>query len=392
MTFNKTALSSFIFTFMVSIDILQFSGLRLSLVPLFLYGCYLIIKDKSLDKSFFYIVLFALSCLPSLIFSYNPGKSLGYIVWIIFNYIGISFVFRTLILRDMSSTLFGIRNAYRFQIILGCLLYFSGIQDRAQVLYYEPSYFALSLTPYVVMLTSKYLTGLKKTTESYSSSVDVLLLLLAIYTTKSANLIFICLISAVVLLMFNKGKIKKIVFVTLACTLAWYGIGFYAESSNDLISQTYKTIVNSSDVLVSVLDRTGNRWPRAELTYDVALSHFWGVGIGAFEDYTKSVFLPDYSWLPEYLTPIGYPPVNIYFEIAATCGWISLIIWILWHFNLLSQASRLKCSKIVICSLIVAMIALSIESNFMRPYYWMLLGLLTGNISHMLRLKKEGKL
>lgn len=130
------------------------------------------------------------------------------------------------------------------------------------------------------------------------------------------------------------------------------------------------------------MDRTGNRWPRAQLTYDIAMSTFWGIGIGAFEEYTLSHFLPMYSGLTDYLSPIGYPAINIYFEIAATCGWLALVVWLFWHYKMLSEASKNKSDNpVIICSLIVAMLALFIESNFMRPYYWMLIGLVMGQIS-----------
>lgn len=36
---------------------------------------------------------------------------------------------------------------------------------------------------------------------------------------------------------------------------------------------------------------------------------------------------------------------------------------------------------VIVCSLIVAMLALFIESSFMRPYYWMLMGMVMGQIA-----------
>jgi len=38
-------------------------------------------------------------------------------------------------------------------------------------------------------------------------------------------------------------------------------------------------------------------------------------------------------------------------------------------------------ARILVCSLIVAMLALFIESNFLRPYYWMLIGMVMGQVS-----------
>ncbi|MGP2688909.1 hypothetical protein ACTVNK_10515, partial [Serratia nevei] len=89
--------------------------------------------------------------------------------------------------------------------------------------------------------------------------------------------------------------------------------------------------------------------------------------------------------------PLANEPINIYFEIAATCGWIALFVWMIWHFKLLTEANRDKSGvPVIICSLIVAMLALFLESNFMRPYYWMLIGMVMGQISYANRHREEG--
>ena len=86
--------------------------------------------------------------------------------------------------------------------------------------------------------------------------------------------------------------------------------------------------------------------------------------------------------LPFYLSPIGYPPINIYLEIAATCGWPALSVWLVWHFKMIKQAKyNTVGGPVIVCSLIVAMLALFIESSFMRPYYWMLIGMVMGQIA-----------
>ncbi|HGP0979284.1 TPA: hypothetical protein ACLFZF_001217 [Klebsiella aerogenes] len=383
MIVNKNRMIAFVCTLLVSVDVIQVSGLRLTLLPLLAYGVYLLLRSMKIDKWFFYVLIFALTCLPSVFFSTNEGKSLGYLIWIIFNYISISIVYKHLITNNKDNALIGIRDAYRFQIIIGALLTFSGIQYRAQVLYYEPSYFALSLTPYVVMIVSSITAiGKNKSLINYTGKIDWFLIAIALYTTKSANLIFVFLISIIILSMIGKGKIKKTLLMSLVVLFIFSFFYFYSQGKDDLLSTTFQNFINSSNKFTAAMDRTGNRWPRAQLTYDIAMSTFWGIGIGAFEEYTLSHFLPMYSGLTDYLSPIGYPAINIYFEIAATCGWLALVVWLFWHYKMLREASKNKSdSPVIICSLIVAMLALFIESNFMRPYYWMLIGLIMGQIS-----------
>lgn len=384
MRLSKVRIISFICTLLVGVDVIQFSGFRLTLLPLLLFGLYIIYKQMVIDKWFIYVVVFAIACLPSIYFSVNQSKSFGYVLWIIFNYIAISGVYKYLIIKNKDGALLGVRDSYRLQIVIGAILFFLGFQDRAKVLYYESSYFALALTPYVVMVCGAFIktnfTGEKEF--KYASLLDVLLLIVAIYTTKSANLILICLISAIAMSLFGKGKFKKIVIMMFVTTIALIGMYQYSLHNSDLISVTFQKMVNSTNLFYAAMDRTGNRWPRLQLTYDIAMNTFEGIGIGSFQEYTSTHYFPKFSGMPAYLSPLGNEPINIYFEIAATSGWIALFVWLLWHYKLLKNVSRDKnCSPIIICSLIVAMLALLMESNFLRPYYWMLIGMVMGQIS-----------
>ncbi|HHQ6556130.1 TPA: O-antigen ligase family protein [Serratia fonticola] len=394
MRLSKVRIISFISTLLVGVDVIQFSGFRLTLLPLLLFGLYIIYKQMVIDKWFIYVVVFAIACLPSIYFSVNQSKSFGYFLWIIFNYISISTVYKYLIVSDKNGALLGVRDSYRLQIIIGTALVLLGFQDRAKVLYYEPSYFALALTPYVVMICGAFIkTNINGVKEfKYASLLDVFLLIIAIYTTKSANLILICLIAAVVVSLFGKGKIKKIVTMIFGLSIALVCLYQYSLYNNDLISVTFQKMVNSTNLFYTAMDRTGNRWPRLQLTYDIAMSTFGGIGIGSFQEYTLTHYLPKFSGMPAYLSPLGNEPMNIYLEIAATSGWIALFVWLLWHYKLIRNANRDKSiSQVIICSLVVAMLALMMESNFLRPYYWMLIGMVMGQISLSYIAKNEDK-
>lgn len=384
MKINKFRLISFIATSFISIDIIQFFSVRVSLIPLFFYGIFILYKNRKIDVWFVYVFLFAITCIPSVIFSYNPEKSIGYIFWIVFNYIAICSVYKHLIIGNSRKTILGLRDSYRFQIIIGGVLYFSGLQFRAQVLYYEPSYFALSLIPYVVLVFCGLLrNGMQKDVEwNDIRFLDVMLLFVALYTTKSANMVLVSMLAAVVVSLYGDGKIKKLNIMGISFMIAWAFLTWYSSNYNDLISTTFQKIANADSFYDAILERTGNRWPRAQLTFDTAMNTFWGVGIGSFKEYTSANYFPKFSEIPAYYSPLSNEAVNIYFEIAATCGWGALVVWLSLHFKLICGVNKYKNNTpIIVCSLVVAMFALVIESNFLRPYYWMLIGMIMGQIS-----------
>ena len=388
MKINSIKLFSFLITLLISVDVIQFSGLRITLIPLLFVGILIFIKNNSIDKNTLYVFLFALLCIPSLLFTVNIIKSSLYIFWIFLNYLSILIVYSQLIQKSKYETIIGIRDAYKLQIIVGCFLYFSGIQERAQVLFYEPSYFAIALIPYIVMIFSKYINNNTDNNEKYTSHSDIIFLVLAIFITKSFNLIIICFLVPIILFAFEKGKLRNLLIFSLLGSVIYQAFKFYISNSDDLISKTFQNIIDSGDVITSLLERTGNRWPRMQLTNEIALQNFWGVGIGTMDEYSLNHYFSDFSYLPDYLSPIGYPPINIYLEIAATCGWLALAVWLLWHFYIIKQnVNSQKSDSVITCSLIVIMIIMMIESSFLRPYYWMLLGLAVGQIKINKKLK-----
>ena len=132
MVFKKNVVIAFLFSLCTSIDVFSVMGFRLSLIPLLIYGLIQLIERKTIDNNIHYVFLFFLACAPSTFYSYALGKSLGYLAWILFNFVFISCVFKKLAEEDYASTLKGIFYSYRFQIIVAALLYFGHINERAQ--------------------------------------------------------------------------------------------------------------------------------------------------------------------------------------------------------------------------------------------------------------------
>jgi hypothetical protein len=370
---NKIKYISFTLCTLVSIDLIQFGGLRLTLVPMFFYGLITILRSQKIDKNIYFVCLFTILCVPSLLNSYNLPKSAGYLIWIIFNFVSISIPFKRLYLINSQATIDGLMLGYRLQIVIGALFFLSGFQARAHVFYYEPSYFALALVPYVVFIINDFVNNKRK------HVLDIFLVIIALYTTKSANLMFVSAIGFATVFIMGGVSFRKLIYVAIISILSIAGLYIYATNSDDLVAKTIYNLFNSANLFNAATERTGNRWYRAALTFETSFSTFWGVGIGAFIEYSTSKYFPAFSGLPDYLSPIGFPPINIYFEIIATCGWLAFIVWIIWHFKMIKSASSSSIySPFIIAAFITAMLALSIESNFLRPYYWMLIGLIIG--------------
>ncbi|HDH0891141.1 TPA: O-antigen ligase family protein [Klebsiella pneumoniae] len=378
MKINKVQVISFIFSLCTSVDLISVMGFRLTLIPLIIYGIFILINKRTIDKNIWYVLFFFLLCTPSLFYTYDIGKSVGYLFWIIFNFIFISCVFKSLAQEDYYQTLQGVMNSYRVQIVIGAILYILHIQERAHVLYYEPSYFAISLIPYVVLVLASLLKQNHSLPTPAARPLDLFLCLVAIVTTKSANLILIFLIGFLILSLYGRRKLLKVAVTLVFASIAFMCLYFYAKENNDLIAITFKNIFMSDNVTQALIERAGNRWYRVEMAYDVALQHFWGVGIGAYTEFTlnnKSSY-PYYSSLPWYLNPFGLPAISLYIEMAATCGWLALIVWLAWHYKMLfsKHVSSAK-GSVIFFSLIISMLILIIESSFMRPYYWALIGI-----------------
>lgn len=380
MRINKIRFFSFIATLLVGVDVFQVFGVRIAIIPLLFCGFFLLYKRRRLDISFLFVFLFFAACLPSVVLSQYQEKSIGYLFWIFFNYFSVLIVYKELVLSNIQATILGVKDSYRFQIIIGSVLFFFGLQFRAQVFYYEPSYFSLSLVPYIVIVFFDLFK--RKTSKKHNIPyLDIVLLFMALYTTKSANMILVFILAAVVISLQGEKKVKNLIVMCLMSVILWFVLFWYSMGHDDLLSTTFQKIYNATSFSDAILERTGNRWPRMQLTIDTAIHTFWGIGIGTFKEYSAENYFPFFLQIPAYYSPLANEAINIYFEIAATCGWLALTIWLVWHFSMIRKMSRYyKDTPVIVCSLIVAMLALSIESNFLRPYYWMLLGMAVGQV------------
>ncbi|CAH0540007.1 O-antigen ligase family protein [Vibrio marisflavi] len=372
-----------IFMLLLSMDKPQVhvSGMAFRLSFLAFFVIFLVQKSKiriSREDLFFFLSFIVFS-LPSLVYSENLIKSIIYIFWMFFLFLCISGVATTIPLDNGKFRFFfkGIIISYRVQIIASFFVVLFGFQSRASGLLYEPSYFSLYLIPYLMFVLYSVIVDKKY------MFFDLFVLCLFVHSSKSATMFLSIGISLAVILTFASKR--KLVTLLKILVLAMVILGALqinkAVNPGGLVSITYSKMVDSktdSGALIYFLARTGNRWPRAQLAYEVAKSNPLGVGIGTYTAHIENnrnypVLKKKWPW---FLNPEGYPAINMYLQIAATCGWLVCFIFVIWNIRLfiVLKSVDMKEFKILGLSFIVLCLSLNIESNYMRPYFWFLVG------------------
>jgi O-antigen ligase len=379
----KTKLFYFgiIFLLFIDIPIISLSGANIRLAYLVLpMLAALKIKPAIEKRSFILLAVFVFTSLPSLFFSGDVLKSILYYVWIAISYYSIYLVFNHYAKYDFKNIFNAYLNVTRFYIVFSILLVIAGVHDRAKGLFYEPSYLVIALIPFFVNLFYSYSTAAKKITLNYI--LDWVLFLAIIYYTKSATALII--VSIIMLsLVFNKFKFANLIKLAISLVILYYAVTLYAKYSSDLLGVTLKDILenisNFFNLVTYLTGRAGNRFPRLDLAWDVFMSHpLFGVGIGAYESYISNI--NTYSYF-EFENINNLPAVNIYIEFLATVGIVGAIPLILFFLKdtiKIFKVDRNSIQFVALISLIVMLLDLNMEANYLRPYLWCLLGICAG--------------
>ncbi|WP_282039753.1 O-antigen ligase family protein [Saccharicrinis aurantiacus] len=372
---NEGDVVLFLFCFFVGMDLPQIGGsLRVSFIPIMLYSIKFLNRDELLyDRSIALIVLFAIALLPPVLFSPTKVKSFIYIIWVFISYFCIFTYFRESAKRSTSRTLLIIVYCYRFQIILAALIWGAGLQERAQLFYFEPSYFAISLILYTSYVIINFFNkGLKK------SLLDIFLILVVLISTQSANYMLIMLMVFLFYYVFKKKSVREITYLIIASCLAFIGVYYYIQYSEDLLASTIRMVIESEDLRETLIGRAGNRWPRVQLGIQTIKENFFGIGMGASRDNPRQYF---YNVDPSIESPYDKPVINMYIELIAEGGWIAFGIFALFLVNIVRSSLRIKNTlykKIFSTALLTVLFIMNFESSILRPYIWMLYGLAVG--------------
>lgn len=345
-----------------------FGSIRVSIGIYFLVFIFFVVKREIVfsKREIFSFSIFVLFLTVSSLFSFNPMRSIGYIFSILLSFFLYFSVWKAISRKLTSSELVGvIISSGRMQICLLVLEYIAIDSERPSLFYYEPSYMAIALAPYVLVVVNNL--ALKNGKMS-SNFLDLAFLCSFIFISKSANLILAILLSMVFSLRGTTLKFKLYIIFLSFITLA--GAYVYSVIGSDLVAVSISKIIESDNPLIAILERTGNRWNRMVIAYDAALSNYnYVIGVGAgvfseFSDYFNSSF--DYSFGMPWNEPRGYPATNIFLELLVESGIGALISFLFF----LKVTVAEKYNHVLKMSIYLMLTLLLIESSIMRPYLW----------------------
>lgn len=350
---------------------LSFFVFLVAFICLSLNGVYKVDKSEASIIALLIFLMFVTSY-----FSYNVIRSLSYIVWFLVCYLLYFNVIKSMTKNmDPYLVLKVFRDIGRLQILACIMLRLYGV-ERPALLYYEPSYMILAMLPYIYFTIIQFRNEFK-----IFKGIDVFLLFALVYITMSANLLLA--IAIVSVLGYLRMSLKPILFLFLSALVGYYFSHWYAQNYDDLLGVTFQKILESENYLASLLDRTGNRWPRTLIAFDAAKEYLWyGVGLGSFSDFsvdynTHVDYASGFSWNE----PRGLPASNVIIELLAEGGifvFSAFFVFIALIFTRKSHSENgadllIHWKKIVF----IFFILLIFESNLLRPYFWAYLGVLS---------------
>lgn len=315
-------------------------------------------------------LIFLSLLLPSLYNSIVPARSLTYLVWAAVTFLS------SLACASLLQNRFSLGKAatedcyellawcYRFQIVMALCLYAFGIHERPRFLYYEPSYFSISLLTYLAIVMHRLRADAR-------SVADVTLLMCYLVASFSAAFA----VGAAVLVCLSAIERRSFSFLLFLVSTFLVGC-LYVVLVDDANTTIVRALVNGDAAVYDLALRGGNRMGRILLAHDVFLqAPYIGVGAGAYEAYISASSHEDYSGGIDYLSADGLPAINIYLELLATTGIVGFIGFSILLGSLLPWVVGRGFSSPLSKACIAILLVLNFESNYLRPYVWILFAL-----------------
>ncbi len=376
---------------------LRFSYLLLLATFIWLYYSHRLKVDFSQTLL---LLLFTILAIPSWLVSYNPAKSIAYVIWVWTNYFLI-FVIFAFLARQYGTLLYrSLLYSFRFQILAGWLIVLLGLNlnesifasrtfagwfnvGRSYLLYYEPSFFAIALSSYVAIVIDKL--NRLKFKECW---LDLIILLIGVYSTKSATLVLAIVIAVVVSTFTPRIRSRRVLLGILVAVILSLGAYGYAMNQKDLVANTLRAIITSNDPIRYLIIRSGGRVVRMTCAWDVFLEHpFWGVGIGAYEAYTRNIDLTycmrqlDYPVWSDVIT--NQPAISIYVELLATTGVLAAVAFFVFILRILFYKKLRTLSSIQYqywLGLVTILAIMATQANYLTLCIWMAMGIYFGSV------------
>lgn len=328
------------------------------------------------DRIWFWLMAALVSVhLVSAVVSDAPVKGITYTGWIVFSYL---FFFRTgidLARRLGQRTWSIILTNGRLQIAISVLLVGLGMQERAHFTYYEPSYMAIGLVPYVFA-------GLFISSRRW---LDGMLLIALVIVNQSANMLLVLSVAFVAWIMVTGLRMRTVIGMLAIPTIIGllYVLTLYKENSANYNMAVYVRDNGMSwQLLQEASARGGNRVPRMEAAWEAARAHpLLGVGPGQYVEYTAK---RDYSHITQgawWLEPAGLPPTNVLLDATTSAGVLAAVLLVITFLVLHRVAVRCELGAIrhaIVGGLLCFALVLQFEANYLRGYVWLAFGLYAG--------------
>ncbi len=361
--------------------------------------------ERSLLQAFFFILV---SLVLSALFGAAPSRSLGYVGVYLFNFFCYFFIPLQIIqVADIDRffriywssfvviglyaalqvflSLFGIYEAMALQRV--------GTIARGQAWTYEPSYYALYMTPYVMYQNGKAL--LRKEREPLTEKLNLFCqnMLLVISTSTGILFSYPIFFITIVLKFINpfqtvvRRKIKKALLAFMV-VLGTFSVLFYEVALHSIFKFFYFGFTNHQSFLA--------RWEGIVASVQTFLKHpllgmgLGGVSVDRFKE--QSVYDAKIETLQEFE---AFDPTNCFTEILASLGIVGLVAFIylgvvfyrayrrVLEDRAIDEASK-KMAAALFISLVVMLIALQMNQGLFRPYVWIHAAVVYGYFQRLL--------
>jgi O-antigen ligase len=366
-----------------------FPLLMLALGMLYMLRATAITFPAGLGALFF---LFAIAGAISTLNSMVVVKSVGYTIWVFFNFFVIIMLCfnlaRLYAPQKILSLWFLIFRVHVF-LVIGQLAFglAHGHLERPTLWFYEASYMAIFLSAYFGSALYMFL----RIGRAYA--LDLALATFVLLLTASATGLFGMVFAIFFNFLIARQRLKLLLWA-VGLGAAFVSILYIFFGDSPYFQLMVGFVLQGDNALDIVLDRAGNRWVRVLIGWNAFLHNPWtGIGIGSDTAYMDATPLPDFS--QRYIHPwtdiSGQPFCNIFVEVLGTmgivgfipfCGILGYCIW---------QAFRLQRDSHPMAPIAMAflmgffcsILTMQLEGTMLRYYLWSPLGLAFGVIAQL---------
>ncbi|HWY61220.1 MAG TPA: O-antigen ligase family protein [Rhizomicrobium sp.] len=346
--------------------------------------------DKTLSLLF---LLLAIAGALSVIHSYDVVKSIGYTIWVLFDFfliIALSYNFAKHYPPVQVLKIWFL--VYRIHVV--ALLaevawnVSHGALGRPHLWFYESSYLAIFMSGYFGSALYMFLS------RGRQCAPDFALSLVGMLATTSATGMFGMVFAVLLNFIVARQRIRLLIGSAVIAS-AFFGMLFLMFRDTiyyRLVADVFLQPGISSEI---ILTRAGNRWIRAAVGWEAFLSHPWfGVGIGGDVAYMQAEGVSDYARQFVKVTSDvenGQPFSNINVEVLGTMGMAGFLPFAAILMYAAGTMIRLIRRKHELAPVAIAFfigffsifLALQFESTFLRYYLWSPLGLALGVMAQM---------